>query len=56
MQECIFGFFPCEVCNLNYAFELHRTGSVTWYSTLRQIAELSAAAELSALEFCWVGS
>lgn len=52
VQVCafVFVFFPWEVYNLNCAFELHRTGSVTWYSTLRQIAELSAAAELSALE------
>lgn len=51
--RCVFlgcFFFPCEVYNLDCAFELHKTGSVTWYSTLRQIAELSAEAELSVLE------
>lgn len=44
------GFFPWAVYDLNGAFELHRTGSVIWYSTLWQIAKLGAAAELPALE------
>lgn len=49
--RCVFSdFFPCKVYNINCAFELHSTGSVTWYCSLRQIAELIAAAELSALE------
>lgn len=32
-RHVFLGFFPYEVYNLKYAFELHRTGFVTWYST-----------------------
>lgn len=52
--RCVFlGFFPF---NLNYAFELHRTGSVTWYT--HRDKQQSSVQQLSSQPWRlgWVGS